>query len=337
MNAEHERAWLLRRRAAVWHKEGLLDGAAEQAIIAAHAQPWRVNGLLAQLVFFGLTCVGAGACYFLFRIGSETLAGLLTGVIAIVLAEYLIGARRWWATGVEAALWISGTLSLISSLPSSGKPEALLVIAAAFAIPGARLRQPLFGTIAAAFVVHYCEERFDLGVIAALGMAALALLALLRTWRRVSTEWLLILMALVLPVAGRFYADEAWRPFTIAFYLAFTLLALVLAIAKRHHAHFLAAMIAGAIAVTDIAVKIAAPAEARLAVAGAVLLAIALVLSRTLRNRTTGFVLTPANLTTFDDELQTAATLTLKPDTPVTAPAAEPGGSFGGAGASGDY
>jgi hypothetical protein len=338
MKAEHERAWLLRRRAAAWHKEGLIDGAAEQALAAAHPQPWRVNGLFAQLVFFVLTCIGAGACYGLLALGSDTFAGLVTGVGALVFAELLIRTKSWWATGVEAALWIAGLIALISTLPSSGKPEALLVVAAAFAIAGARLRQPLFGTIAAGFVVHYCETRFDLGVLAALAIATLALFALLRTWRRVSTEWLLTLLALALPIAGRFYAGAEWRNTTIALYLAFGTIALILALTKRHHAHFLAALIGFAIAAADLAEKIAAPPEAKLAAAGAFLLVIALLASRALRPRTTGFVLAPATLTTFDDELQMAATLALKPDTPVNAPAASPeGGSFGGAGASGDY
>ncbi|HYI07626.1 MAG TPA: hypothetical protein VEK57_01025 [Thermoanaerobaculia bacterium] len=304
MNAEHERAWLLRGRAAAWHKEGLLDGAAEQAILAAHPQPWRVYGLLAQLVFFVLTCVGAGACYFFFALGSDTFAGLFTGVGAIALAELLIRAKRWWATGVEAALWIAGMLSLISTLPSSGKPEALLVLAAAFAVAGGRLRQPLFGTIAAGIVVHYFEERSDLGVLAALTIAALAMVALLRTWRRVSTEWLLILTTLVVPIAGRFYAGAEWRKTTIALYAAFGTLALVLALVKRHHAWFLTAAAALTIAVVDAARTIPAPLEAKLAAGGAFLLALSFLVSSILRNRTSGFVLTPATLTDFDDDLR---------------------------------
>lgn len=337
MKAEHERALLLRNRASSWHKEGLIDGAAEQAIIAASSQPWRVNGLFAQLVFFVLTCIGTGACYGLFSVGDDTFAGLFTGVSALLLAEYLIRRKKWWATGVEAALWIGGLLSLISTLPSRGTNESLLVIAAAFVVSGARLRQPLFGTIAAGIVAYYFEEAFDAGLVAALLMALLAMLALLRTHLRPSTEWLLILTALALPVVGRFYGDPAWRNVTIILYIVFGLIALVLALTKRHHVYFFSAIAALAIATVDVVERMPIPAEAKFAAAGIFLLALSFAVSRALRTRTSGFVLTPSKLTDFDDELQSMATLALKPDTPVGAPAAEPGGSFGGAGASGDY
>jgi hypothetical protein len=56
-----------------------------------------------------------------------------------------------------------------------------------------------------------------------------------------------------------------------------------------------------------------------------------------LRGRTNGFVSTPARLTPIDDELQLAATFALKPSSVEIEPPRDGGGSFGGAGASGDY
>ena len=59
MNAADERAWLLRRRGAIWHKEGILDGAAEQAIARTLAAPAKldtadlVSFVLAAFVEFG--------------------------------------------------------------------------------------------------------------------------------------------------------------------------------------------------------------------------------------------------------------------------------------------
>lgn len=333
MNAQHERNLHLRARLKSEH---LLN----DSVTAQLDVPWRTDGLLGQIVFFLLACIAIGAFYGLLNVLDVPREGLVTGVAAIVLAEVLI-RRRWFFTGVEAALWIGGLFALITELPSSGQPEAMLVLAAASAIAGARVRNPLFGALAAIFVMLYCEKRFDLGVLCALVITLGACIALLRTWRRPSTEALWIACALIMPIAGRFTADEHWRDTTIALYAILGTIALTLAITRRHHALFLTAMIALAIASTDLAEKVAAPPEAKFALAGAVLLAIAFIVSRVLRDRTTGFVLTPTNLTPIDDAIETAATLTLQPQSQQPpAPAPEPtsgGGSFGGAGASGEY
>lgn len=339
MRVEHERALLLRNRAAEWHKEGILDGAEEQAIAARYEQPWRVNGVFAQIVFFLLTCSGLGAFYGLAALfSSQKAAGVFTGVVALIVAELLIRRKQWWATGVETALWIGGLFSLISALPSRGTPESLLVIAAAFAFAGARVRQPLFGAIAAGVVAHYFEERFDLGTLAALLIAAGAMFALLRTWQRASTEWLLVFTSLGLPIVAAVEADARWRVVTIVLFLAYAALALLLGITRRHHAFLIGALFPFAVAVTELADDIPIADEAKIAIAGAFLLAISLVLTRALRDRTAGFVLTPAKLTSFDEDLQVAATIAMKPETSAT-PAAAPasGGQFGGAGSSGEY
>lgn len=314
MNVEHERALLLRTR-----------------VPAAKVEvPWRTHSILLRAVFFGLTIAGLLAFHFLF---DEP--GLVTGAVAIALAEYLILKRRWFWTGVEEALWIGATFALISELPSSGTPESNLVIAAAAAIPGARLRNPLFGALAAIFVMIWFEKRLDLGVLAALVMATIAVFALLRTWRRPSTEWLWTAIALVLPVAGRFYADEAWRPLTILLYTAFAALTLTLAIRKRHHALFFSGAIALAIALGDAAERLAVPLELKLGAAGATLLLGAWLLARALKDRTHGIVATPAKLTDHDDQLELAATAALP--RAEFAPKVETGGEFGGAGATGKY
>ena len=334
MNAQHERNLFLRARL---RSEGLLT----DSIAAQLEMPWRANGLLAQAAFFVLTCIGLGAFYGLLHVLDMGGEGIVAGVAAIALAEYLIGARRWFFTGVEAALWLGGLFALISELPSSGKPEAMLVLAAACAVAGARVRNPLFGALAAVFVVQYFERRFDLGVLCALVIALVACIALLRTWRRPTTEALWIALALVMPIAGRFTADSNWRDTTIILYAIFGIIALALALVRRHHAYFLAAMISLAIAGGDLAEKLTAPEEAKLAVAGALLLLIAFAISRTLRGRTHGLVLAPIQLTPLDDAVEAGATLALQP-TASAPPAAEPqpaggGGGFGGAGASGDY
>lgn len=316
MSVEHERALLLRD-------------------VAPMEIPWRTHRLLLRAVLFVLTTLGVGAFYLLLEAFDVEWKGLITGVIAIAVAELLIHLRRWWWTGVEEALWLAATYALVSELPSSGRPEALLVLALAAAVPGWRVRNPLFGAAAACFVVQYFEQRFDLGVVSAIVLAALAVLALLRTWRRPSTEWLFIAIAVVLPVAGRADADPIWRTMTIILYTAFGAATLYLAIRKRHHAFFVSGGIALAIAATDFAERIALPDEAKLAAAGALLLVGSWLAARALKEKTQGLVATPAKLTTFDDDLEIAATLALPQQN--FEQRMESGGEFGGAGATGKY
>ncbi len=325
MNEQHERNLHLRARLK------------SEGIDAPLDVPWRTNGVIAQCFFFVLACVAVGACYGLFQVLEMPKPGLVSGAAAIVLAEVLI-ARRWFFTGVEAALWIGGMFALISELPRSGTPESMLVLAAASAIPGARVRNPLFGALAAIFVMLYFEEKFDWGVLCALFIAVVSCFALLRTWRRPSTEALWIALALVMPISGRFTADAYWRTTTIALYAIVGALALFLALMRRHHALFLTAMIAFAIAGIEVGEMIAAPREAKFASTGVALLVMAFAISRALRDRTRGFVLTPMALTPIDDVIEVGATLNLQPATPPPAPKpATGGGNFGGAGASGDY
>jgi hypothetical protein len=309
VNVQHERNLFLRARLG----DKRLDGQLEV--------PWRTNGVVAQCFFFVLACVALGAFYGLMQIFDTGSEGLVAGAVAIVLAEVLI-SRRWFFTGVEAALWIGGVLALISELPRSGTPESKLVIAAAIGIAGARVRNPLFGAVTAVFVVLYFEDRLDLGVLCALAIALASCIALLRTWQRPTTEGLWIALALIMPIAGRFTADTKWRTTTIALYAGFGAIAFALAITRRHHALFFSAMIALAIAAADVAEQVTAPPEAKFAIAGALLLAIAFAVSRTLRDRMHGFVLTPIALTPIDDAAELAATLTLQP-TELRAPLAE--------------
>jgi len=334
MNVTEERNAVLR--------EQLIDAGVDRAVVAHLESSWRSHGIVVQCVFFFLTCIGIVALYGLCNVIGIAGEGVVVGIASLGLAEMLIRDRRWFGTGVEAALWIGGLIALITELPNSGKPEAMLVFAAAFAIAGARVRNPIFGAAAAIFVVVYAEKKFDLGVLTALAIAGVAVLALLRTWRRPSTEWLWIVLAIALPVAGRFTADDRWQLVTIALYALFGVFALLLAFLYRHHALFFAAAAGLTIAGIDIGRRITTPLEVKLALAGASLLGISWLVARLLRDRTIGLVATPVKLTQADDALEVAGALgaahvsRAEPSQNVDArPEGE--GGFGGAGASGDY
>lgn len=328
MKIEHERVLMLSGVDAPSPRvAGILDEAAEV--------PHRTYGILLRATLFVLTVVGIVGLYFFLDQIDVSYPGIVTGFLAIALGEFLIRKGRWWWTGVEEALWIGGVYALISELPSRGTPESLLVLAAGAAIPGARVRNPLFGALAAGFIAAYFEKRFDLGVVAALVIGLVASFALLRTWRRPSNEFLCIALAVVLPFVGYAQADVQWRHATIALYFAYGAATLFLAIRKRHHGLFLAGGIGIAIASIELARTLDLPVEAKLAIGGALLLGGSWLASRALRDRTTGIVAAPAKLTSFDDELETVATVALP--RAEFEPQSEDGGQFGGAGATGKY
>jgi hypothetical protein len=308
------------------------------------AAPYRTHSVIVQVVFFILTCIGVGATYaFLDVLDFEDSAGVITGIAAIALGEYLIRARRWFGTGVEAALWLGGLVAMISELPSTGAPEALLVLGSAAALAGWRVRNPLFGAVAAMFVAAYAEKRADLGVVCALVLAIVAGLLLLREWKRPTTEWLFIAIVVLLPIYGWFEADERWRMMTIAVYAVFGAVMTTLAFLKRHHALLVSGVVAIIIAAVDWGKLLATPLEAKLALAGAASLGGSFLVSRALRDRVTGVVVKPATLTPVDDLLESVGTVvaahSARPADTAAGPEARPAGDgrFGGGGASGDY
>jgi hypothetical protein len=335
MNVAEERAQAMRGLAEQWRAAGAIDAAGEARIVEAFPQRWRVNSIPLQAVFFVLTAIGIAATYGLVNLLGIPQEGVVIGALAIVTSELLV-RRGWFRTGVEAALLIGGLISLITALPSSGEPEALLVIAAAFVIAAIRLRHPLFAVVAVVLVNVWSEVRFDLGLVVALALGTLAAIALSRRVMRPSVEWTLALLTLVMPVAGRAEAEPHWRVVTITLMFGYGAFLLLLAITRRHHALFFASILALAIACVDVAERIQIPIEAKLAIAGGLLLGLAFSTHRALRGRTRGFVLRD-RFARDSEGVEIAATLAMQPGAEAPAAPREGGGAFGGAGASGDY
>jgi hypothetical protein len=348
MRPDEERARALRSRVKSWREDGLIDRDRQRILLERLATPpWRSNGLLASIVFFILTGIGIAALAAFFD--EIEVSQAIAGVLAIALAEVLIRKKHWWGTGVESALWLGGLFACIFALPGEGKPEALLLFAAASIIAGVRVRNPLFSALAAIFVVVYLgAKQWEMAALAAgVAVSLIAVEALRREWQRPSTEWLWIALLLTMPVTAYLVGFNqrswsVWTPSTlaIAVYGALAVLFLAAGIRLRHHAPFIASALCAVIVANEIHDLFDYPVEARLAVAGAVLLAAAWAISRALRDRTTGFVLTPSKLTGADDLLEIGATLVTAPATNQPAPAegrVQGDGGFGGAGATGDY
>ena len=311
---------------------------------------WRRMPLAAEIVFFVLTAVVVVAIYVLCWLW-DLPKGWITAALAVGAAEWLIRRHRFWRTGIESALWIGGLVAFIVALPRSGRPESVLVLAAAAALAGWRMRNPVFGAAAAALVVAYPAAR-EWPAVALLSGVAIGLAAALATthvWDRRSTTWLFGGLAVVAPMAGYFGARVPWVPrglgspsaAVIAILVVLAAIDLALGLRYRVRAPLLAGVVALALAVVEARDVVPLALEAELIVLGVITLVAAGLLLRGLRGRTTGIVVTRVERRELEEAAQTVTMLGM------TAPGGRPhetGGPtpdrdcrFGGGGASDRY
>ena len=283
--------------------------------------------IVSQVVFFVLTVLAVAALYWYCEV-VHLPKGWIVLVSSIALAEILIRRFGYWRTGVEAGLWVAGLCGFIFSLPSSGKPEAILVFVAAFAIVAARLRHPVAGVAAIVLTLVYLDAK-DLEPYALLAGLAASVIASFFARRL-----FFALTAIVAPVAGYvIHKDFAVLIFATA------LIDLAIGIRIRERAPLIAGALCAAIGFYEIRNLFPLVTEAKLILGGVALLATSTALMRLLRDRKTGIVVTPTKPHELQDAVQIGAMLRMA--TPDAGPA-EPrpvggGGEFGGAGASGQY
>jgi hypothetical protein len=293
------------------------------------------------------------------------------GVAEIVLAEWLIRQRRLYASGIEESLELSGLLFIGYDLvlKGGGIPDASMawVVAAAFAIAGARLLNALFTTVAAIGCIVAVVYDSGLhspwlvlhdGRIASLLcylFAVAALAAGARTCSRPSHDRMLDLLVVVMPVAGYLWSvgmpidlvptDYRHNYSLYALYaplapLLFGGLALYTGIRRRTHAPVVAAMLCAACVAYELRGLSGWSYQVRFMIWGAVLLVAAIILERWLRHPRHG--ITSLNVSAgneTEDLLQLAGPAVITPHAQA-APAASfkgGGGGFSGGGASGQY
>lgn len=356
-----ERLLQLERRSELWHAEGRIDETQRSAIQASVDVPWVSRGLLASIALFILTVLAVLAAGWFADEVLPFSERLVIAVASLVVAELLIRRFRWWSTGVEQALWLCGLFALILSMPGEGTPEALLLFAAAAFIAGLRLRSAPLGVLGVLIVAGYVETKGEwfewrdyyseaampfpideraAAVALAVASALAGIAALRREWKRPSTEWFWSGVVVFAPAAFLFASHFPETPYVtgaLAAVLAAPLLAAGLVM--RHHAPIVSALILGVIAGSDLLREELIPGEILLAIFGVLFLATSFAMSRVLGGRTAGIVATPAKLTVVDDEVQTVGAFGAEPHHAEPPPDAGPsgGGSFGGAGATGEY
>src|SRR5947209_5027195 len=323
------------------------------------ATGWKHNGLLLRIVFTVLAAIAVSAAFGFFALLSLP-KGILTAILAIGAAEWLINEHRFFRTGVESSLWICGTFAFIFGLPSQGKVEAILVFAAAAALSGWRMRNEFFGAVAAILVVAYIAAKWDRNPILCLSAAALIAIAsafaLRRVWQRPSNERLFAGWVLTMPVIG-YVSTLVIREFPpvpginlqIAAILGITAAILLGAgILWRDRVLLISATLSIACAAIELRDLFHYPAEAKLIGAGIAVIAIAVTLERALRGKTRGLVVTVVATNPYDEAMQIGGILTVAPHGSAPAEHAHTGPvledstsatdkSFGGAGSGGGY
>jgi hypothetical protein len=303
---------------------------------------WRRLSIVMQAVLFLLTTIGVAALYWLCDV-LDLPKGWVTLIVSLGAAEILIWRGRFWRTGVEAALWIGGLFAFIFSLPSSGKPEAILVFVAAAAIAGWRVRNALFGVVAFVLgTVYLMAKDWPWSAFAfATLITLIAVFALTRIIQRPSTEALWEVAVIVMPVAAFPAVKSTTSPSlrVIVLYAAFAALFVIVGIRTRSRVLLIATVVAAAIAGIEARNFIPLSDEMRLIVAGTAVLAIATAVMRRLRGREHGFVIGEPKRSELQ-EIMTVAPAILSVhggEAAATPQHTGGGGDFGGAGASGDY
>jgi hypothetical protein len=331
-----------------------------RAIVPSQPEsPWKHNGLLLRIVFTVLAAIAVQAAFGFFALLMLP-KGILTALLAIGAAEWLIAKHRFFRTGVESSLWLCGTFAFILGLPSQGKVEAIIVFAAAAGLSGWRMRNEFFGVLAAILVVAYVAAKWDYAPILAMSAAALIAIAsafaLRRVWQRPSNERLFAGLALAIPVAG-YLSTVALRIFKptfamnlqVAAILGITAIVMLAAgIVWRDRVLLISATLSIACAAVELRQLFDYPAEEKLIGAGVAVIAIAVTLERVLRRNTRGLVVTLVATNPYDEAMQIGGILAVAPHGSAPADHAHTGPdltdsasatdkSFGGAGAGGGY
>ncbi len=350
-----ERAAELHRSAGAWRRHRLITLAERDAIRQSVVDPWRHYGLAVSVVFFSLTALGVTALFGLCEL-LHFPKGAITAILSIGAAELLIRRARFFGTGIESGLWLGGLLAIIFDLPSSGRPEALLVFAPAFGIAGLRVRNALMGTAAVILVVAYAAVKTHSEwppLLVGISVAIAAAMALQRVWQRPSSEHWFAALTMVMPATGyvagyvsgaalqRVVAlDSSWA--ITAVLLMAALLLLAMSIRSRDRILLIAASLVTGLLIFENRNRFPWPVEAKCIAAGLVLAAIGVAISRFLAARTNGFVVTAVEAGSYEELAQMggAVLVVAHPAHAGSQSDAEPtggGGGFGGGGASGDY
>ena len=335
----------------------------------ARSGAWKTARWWSRCLFFllGLFAASSGTSL-LWALGLPARM-VIAGVALIAVAEWLIGERRVFWSGIEEALWVAGCVVLVAQFmdlfQSGPRTLDVVLLAAAFLAAGLRLLNPLFTTasaVTASVAVAMALGRVwetpatQAASLFCAGMAALALLAGARAYTRPSHDRMLDALVIVMPLAafawaiasqGSPFTPEVLRHPTLPALLpvllpfGFAIAGFVTGLVRRSHAPLIAMLGCKLCLAYELRAMTGLALPWRLVLWGTLALVAALVIDRLLRKPRRG--ITTASV--GDGEaglplLQIAGAAALaRPDAPPPAASSYQGGGggFGGGGASGKF
>ena len=330
-------------------KRGWLAAAERKGAIDALAKDWRLARTIVRIVGFVVGAVLVASLFGFLSLLEMPGKGIATAIVSIAVAEVLIARGRFWKSGIEEVLWIGGLFAIIFDLPGPARNEGLLLFAFASLLAAIRLLQPWFATAFVGFVVMYLVTEFERDLVAAtlvylIGAAALLLLS--HKWKMPFVENALSMIVLCsLPLAYlllRFVA-EVGSDLSLLAGAVSMIVFFASGLALRNRAPLWGALLTSGLVLFEAATRIVIAAEWKWLIAGVALVAIAQLVDRILRNRESGITSRREPVSEIYALAETAAahaaSVASRPEQPEPLPPDREsgGGSFGGAGASGDY
>ena len=344
---DEERRVLLSGRAQGWFRAELIDEATRSRIRESARTSWKPSSLFSRLVFFVLTLVCIGAFWALMDLTDIPFPGVITAVISIALAEFLIVRRRFFHIGPEEGLYLGGLIALVTDFGVNDINMALLLAAAAL-VAGIRVGNDLFIVGAALLVAVYLYLKLKSGSIAAgycIALAALSYGALIRPVARPSWARTLASMIVILPAAFLFHiagASSHVSPLTRLGFAVLALLFIAAGLRARFHSAILSGMILLGLVIWNLSPLLALPGEAQLIGWGLLGLGIAIGIEQWLRRSRSGItarrLLDPEGFGVLEAASVGVLGATSTPGEPDRTAQLKPGdGEFGGGGATGHY
>lgn len=322
----------------------------EERLMAVGAPTqWKSFAMFPRIGFFILSTICAAALFGFIAamVGNGRAGAIVAGVMAVAVAEVLIAKYRFFAAGLEEALWFTGVMGIAGCLVpnSAGWRVWLTVFGAASLVAAVRLLSP-FCAVLGAVLVPFCLQGFAAPFCAVVAAIALALLPLPR--RRPSGEHTIGALAVVMPLAAYLFARagnfEIFDVRIAAALLLYAVAALVVGIGFRLHAPLLALFPTLACLAYEARELSGLSLEMRLVAWGGVLLGVSIAVERVLKTPRHGITSRQLKDDKLGDLFQLAGTVAIAPHgKPAEAaqggPQIETGGgsSFGGAGARGDF
>ncbi|HEY0745365.1 MAG TPA: hypothetical protein VGD63_01590, partial [Steroidobacteraceae bacterium] len=270
--------------------------------IADRIGRWTAPSSIARCAFFVLGAVAALLTVAIFEFLHVVNALFASGLLMLLVAEWLILRKHLFHAGIEEALWTGGLLAvalqLIQATDINLDSRNALLIALALAVAGIRLLNPLFvslAALAASLAINFIGGHQLLSAPGfpvpagafCFAMGAIALFAGRIEFRRPSHDQMLNWLMVFMPLCGFLWLawDQAMviRAFTGVASAVLAVAGLVIGLRRRTHAPLIACLVCLGCVAYQLRELTALPPEVKLILWGSAALLLAVGLERYLR------------------------------------------------------